>query len=247
VKREKPNNGGLVGGCAVAKGVSGEKTHVRAARPKSDDLPYRGPVVEVPATPPDPLDEHGKPVVASDPRFLDEEWVLLHLRAKANRERNWPVKGMMIDSGNGPEPAQRYWPPPLRDRERKLWQCAWKKLSPEDQHTLREFRDEIFADPEPVRDEHGTPRDQSTVVAQAMSPPTNGGDREAGISTWRIQRLADEYQDRAYANAQKTGGDTRTAECDAWLRQRLAADGVRPEHIEIEFRRVMAVVFRSVS
>ena len=41
----------------------------------------------------------------------------------------------------------------------------------------------------------------------------------------------------------KAGGDTRTAECDAWLRQKLADEGVRPEHIETEFQRVMAVVF----
>jgi hypothetical protein len=35
---------------------------VRTARPKSDDLPYHGPVVEVPEQlPPDPLDEHGAP------------------------------------------------------------------------------------------------------------------------------------------------------------------------------------------
>jgi hypothetical protein len=80
-------------------------------------------------------------------------------------------------------------------------------------------------------DEHGAP------------PPANGGDG-VGISTRHIQRLADEYQDRAYANSQETGGDTRTAECDAWLRQKLADEGVRPEHIEIEFRRVMAAVFR---
>ena len=46
-----------------------------------------------------------------------------------------------------------------------------------------------------------------------------------------------------YANAQANGGDTRTAELDAWLRQRLADEGVRPEHIEIEFERVMQVVF----
>jgi hypothetical protein len=35
VKCEKPNHDGLLGGCAVAKGGSGEKTQVRTARPKS--------------------------------------------------------------------------------------------------------------------------------------------------------------------------------------------------------------------
>jgi hypothetical protein len=76
--------------------------------------------------------------------------------------------------------------------------------------------------------------------ARASSPLDDG----VGVSAWRIRGLADEYQDRAYANAQESGGDTRTAECDAWLRQKLANEGVRPEHIEVEFRRVMDVVFR---
>ena len=61
-KREKPNNDGLLGTCAVVKGVSGKKAHVRTAKPKSDDLPYHGPVVAVPDLGPDPLDEHGVPV-----------------------------------------------------------------------------------------------------------------------------------------------------------------------------------------
>jgi putative DNA primase/helicase len=65
-----------------------------------------------------------------------------------------------------------------------------------------------------------------------------------GISTRRIVGLSDEYQERAYANSRETGGDTRTAECDAWLRQKLADEGVLPEHIETEFQRVMAEVFR---
>ena len=82
-------------------------------------------------------------------------------------------------------------------------------------------------------------------TARRVAPsPANGGDQEAGVSSRRIQRLTDEYQNRAYTNAQETGGDTRAAECDAWLRQKLADEGVRPEHIEIEFRRVMAAVFR---
>jgi hypothetical protein len=36
-------------------------------RPKSDDLPYRGPVVPVPDLGPDPLDEHGVPLAAPQP------------------------------------------------------------------------------------------------------------------------------------------------------------------------------------
>jgi len=67
-KCEKPNNDGLVGGCALAKGVSGEKTHVRTAGPKSksDDLPYTGSPVEVPDQGPDPLDAHGAPLGATN-------------------------------------------------------------------------------------------------------------------------------------------------------------------------------------
>jgi hypothetical protein len=67
---------------------------------------------------------------------------------------------------------------------------------------------------------------------------------ELGLSHRQIRNLAEQYQELAYANAQANNGDTRTADCDAWLRQRLADDGVRPEHIEIESKRVMAEVFR---
>jgi len=69
---------------------------------------------------------------------------------------------------------------------------------------------------------------------------------ELGLSAWAIRGVADEYIERGYANMQATDGDTRTAELDAWLRQRLAELGVRPEHIEIECQRVMAVVWGDV-
>jgi putative DNA primase/helicase len=61
-KCDKSNNDEPCSGVADGKGGSGEKTHARTARPKSDDLPYDGPVVAVPDLPPDPLDEHGVPV-----------------------------------------------------------------------------------------------------------------------------------------------------------------------------------------
>ena len=41
------------------------------------------------------------------------------------------------------------------------------------------------------------------------------------------QRLADEYEDRA-CDSQETGGDTRTAECGAWLRTRLRKGRAAP-------------------
>jgi len=66
-KCEKSNNDGPCCGVAFQKGVAGEKGHMRAARPKSDDLAYRGPVVEVPELPADQLDEHGTPRTAPQP------------------------------------------------------------------------------------------------------------------------------------------------------------------------------------
>lgn len=68
---------------------------------------------------------------------------------------------------------------------------------------------------------------------------------EPGLSRQRIRDLAEQYQERAYANARENGGDTRIGECDAWLRQRLADDGAPPEFVEVEFKRVMAEVFRA--
>jgi uncharacterized protein DUF3631 len=68
-------------------------------------------------------------------------------------------------------------------------------------------------------------------------------DDGVGVSAWRIRQLAEQYQDRAYANAQANDGDTRTAECDAWLRQALT-EMVLPEFVEAEFKRVMTEVFR---
>jgi hypothetical protein len=80
------------------------------------------------------------------------------------------------------------------------------------------------------RDEHGYPL-------------AGNGSTEPGLSRRRIRELAGQYQDRAYANAHETGGDTRTAECDAWLRAILREEVDLPEHVEIEFERVMQVVF----
>jgi putative DNA primase/helicase len=65
-----------------------------------------------------------------------------------------------------------------------------------------------------------------------------------GLSRRTITQLAEDYSERAYANAQENEGDTHTAELDAWLRQRLADEMVLPEFIETEFRRIMDQVFR---
>jgi putative DNA primase/helicase len=131
---QKPNNDGISNGRTVAKGDSGSRAHMRPAKPRSDDLPYTGPVVPVPDMGPDSLDEHG-------------------------------------------------------------------------------------------------------------APRTNGSD-EPGLSRRRIRDLADQYQEIAYANAQENGGDTLTDKCDRWLRQTLAQEGVLPEFIEVEFRRIVAEAFR---
>jgi hypothetical protein len=71
------------------------------------------------------------------------------------------------------------------------------------------------------------------------------GNGPPGLSARSIEALADWYAERAYANAQETGGDTRTTELDAALRQRLADAGVLREYVETEFKRVMTVVFRA--
>jgi Protein of unknown function (DUF3631) len=75
------------------------------------------------------------------------------------------------------------------------------------------------------------------------SRASNPFDDGVGVSSWRIRQLAEQYKDRAYANAQANDGNTRTAECDAWLRQALT-EMVLPEFVEAEFKRVMTEVFR---
>jgi Protein of unknown function (DUF3631) len=62
-KDEKPFDNNEVTEVTDKKRVPGSKAHVQTARPKSksDDLPYTGPVVEVPDSGPDSLSEHGAP------------------------------------------------------------------------------------------------------------------------------------------------------------------------------------------
>jgi hypothetical protein len=73
---------------------------------------------------------------------------------------------------------------------------------------------------------------------------SNGNGLAPGLSQRTVAKLAEDYTERAYTNAQENDGDTCTAELDAWLRQRLADEGVLPEFVEVEFERVMAEVFR---
>jgi hypothetical protein len=85
-----------------------------------------------------------------------------------------------------------------------------------------------------------------TRVVTPVTPvtPLAGDGGEPGLSRRRISDLAEQYQDLAYRNAQANGGDTRTAECDAWLRAILRDEVAFPEHVGVEFERVMAEVFR---
>jgi len=170
-KCEKPNNDGLLGGCAVAKGATGKKVRTQ--------------VYEV-------------------------------LDAASPGER-------CTLCGNG-GPAR------IKHGGRvNLWHpgCADRYVA-----ALADPPVKVPVLPPDSLDEHG--------AARSARPQSRG---EPGLGDRTIRGLGDEYTERAYANAQANGGDTRTAELDAWLRQRLADEGVRPEHIEIEFERVMQVVF----
>jgi putative DNA primase/helicase len=70
------------------------------------------------------------------------------------------------------------------------------------------------------------------------------GGAEPGLSQWRIRELARWYLDRAEAQRQETG-DVCSAELDAGLRQVLVEE-VFPEFVEVEFERVMQVVFAGI-
>jgi hypothetical protein len=82
-------------------------------------------------------------------------------------------------------------------------------------------------------DEHGAP------LAAHASPSIDG---EPGLSRRRIQELADWYADEEYRRRHE--GRRDTAELDADLRAVLQ-DEVFSEHVEIEFERVMRVVFNA--
>jgi hypothetical protein len=71
----------------------------------------------------------------------------------------------------------------------------------------------------------------------------DGNGLAPGLSQRTIAELAADYTETAYANAQETGGDAKTADLDADLRRRLA-EMVLPEFIETELARVMLEVFR---
>jgi hypothetical protein len=74
----------------------------------------------------------------------------------------------------------------------------------------------------------------------AHTRPANGGD--PGLTRRDLVRLANSYKERG--DAQRNGGaEVDQEELDAGLRQVLA-EMVLPEHVEIEFGRVMDIVFQ---
>jgi len=85
--------------------------------------------------------------------------------------------------------------------------------------------------PDPL-DEHGAPR---AVPTQ----PANGG--EPSLSRRRIQELADWYADEGHRR--HNAGTLDTAALDAELHAILREEVASPEQVEIEFKRVMQVVF----
>ena len=75
------------------------------------------------------------------------------------------------------------------------------------------------------------------VAAVAAFP---GDGREPGLGLRRLRELAGWYQDEGYRR--HSGDNLDTAVLDAELRAILREE-VFPEHVEVEFQRVMDVVF----
>ena len=85
--------------------------------------------------------------------------------------------------------------------------------------------------PDPL-DEHG---------ARRIAPQPTNGSTEPGLSQRRIRELADWYSDQGHQRYCEDKLDT--AELDADLRLILREEVAFPEHVEIEFERVMQAVF----
>jgi hypothetical protein len=73
-----------------------------------------------------------------------------------------------------------------------------------------------------------------------VTASTNGG--EPGLSSRRIAELNEWYQDQAYRNYSKN--DLAAGKLNAELRAILRKECF-PEHVEIEFERVMKAVFQT--
>ena len=73
-------------------------------------------------------------------------------------------------------------------------------------------------------------------------PVAGNGGTEPGLSRRRLQELADWYQDQGHQR--HNTGTLDTAALDDELRAILRDEVATPEHVEIEFERVMQIVFR---
>jgi hypothetical protein len=94
--------------------------------------------------------------------------------------------------------------------------------------------------PEFLRRSPGKPTPTGPDSNCAHTQPANGGD--LGLPRRDLVRLANSYKERG--DAQRNGGaEVDQEELDAGLRQVLA-EMVLPEHVEIEFARVMEIVFQ---
>src|SRR5262249_60635756 len=80
------------------------------------------------------------------------------------------------------------------------------------------------------------------VAPVAPVAPLAGNGGEPGIGRRRIHELAGWYQD--VAHQRYSDGSLDTAELDAELRAILREEVAFPEHVEVEFTRVMDEVFR---
>jgi len=118
----------------------------------------------------------------------------------------------------------------LNGYKRERFKDAFARYLPPEEASKPDSRTE--------RDEMGTSeRFQSGQPEPPVTASTNGG--EQSLSSRRVQELADWYSDQAYwhysPNALAAG------ELDAALRANLRKE-VFPEHVEIEFERVMKAV-----
>jgi hypothetical protein len=86
----------------------------------------------------------------------------------------------------------------------------------------------------------GNAHEMGVVTPVTLVTPLAGNGGEPGLSRRRIRELADWYQDEGHRRYSQDRLDT--PELDAELRRILRAE-VFPEHVEIEFERVMDVVF----
>jgi hypothetical protein len=77
----------------------------------------------------------------------------------------------------------------------------------------------------------------------ARTQSSNGS--ELGLSRRRIQELADWYSDQGHRR--HNAGTLDTAALDAELRAILREEVAFPEHVEIEFERVMKAVFSEIA